>query len=518
MRRGFDARRRDLLRGLGSALVLLQAGDARAADATAAARPRATAAPRATDELCYTSATVLGRLLRTKRLSARELMAAHLRRIERLNPRLKALVAMLPPEQCLALADAADAQLARGETPGPLHGLPTAFEDLQPAVGFPNTRGSPLFRDARSPADSVLVERLRAAGALGIAMTNVPEFGMGSHTYNAVYGTTLNPWNLAKSAGGSSGGAAAALAAGLLPIADGSDLGGSLRNPASFNNVVALRPTVGIVPLAPNPLPFLGFAVAGPMARTVPDLALLMSVMAGADARDPASVPGDPRAYRRPLERAFDGVRVAWCPDLGDLPLDPAVRAVLDAQRRTFESLGCRVEPACPDLSGVEDIFVTLRAWRSWLSYRDLLAQHRDALQPEAIAEIEAGSKLTADDVGRAMLEHARLLERVRRFQQDYPFLVCTVSQVPPFDATETWPRSVDGVPMPHYIEWMRSAWAITTTWCPAAAVPAGFTPDGLPVGLQIVGRPRDDFGVLQLAHAFEQATQFGRRRPPLPA
>lgn len=513
MVRDHDAHRRVLLRAAGGALALLPAAPVLAAAGAARRAPDSRA-----DELCHSSATALVRLVRTKQVSARELMAAHLRRIERVNPRLNALVAMLPPERCLALADEADRRLARGDAAGPLHGLPTAFKDLQPAAGFPNTRGSTIFRDDLPTADSVLVERLRAAGALGIAKTNVPEFGMGSHTYNAVYGTTLNPWNPAKSAGGSSGGAGAALAAGLVPIADGSDFGGSLRNPASFNNVVALRPTVGVVPLAPNPLPFFGFAVNGPMARTVADLALQMTVMAGADPRDPACLPTDPGAYRRPLGRSFEGTRVAWCPDLGDLPLDPAVRAVLDAQRRTFESLGCRLEAACPDLSGVEDIFMTLRAWRSWTVYRDVLARHRDALKPEAIAEIEAGAKLSGDDVARAMLEHARLLERVRRFQQDYPFLVCTVSQVPPFDASLAWPRSVDGVPMPHYIEWMRSAWAITTTWCPAAAVPAGFTPDGLPVGLQIVGRARDDFGVLQLAHAFEQATRFGRRRPPLPA
>lgn len=516
MEREFDARRRALLAGIGGALALARGADVAAAEATA--RPRATAPLRTDDDLCHSSATALVRLLRAKQLSARELMSAHLRRIERVNPRINALVALLPPERCLALADEADRRLARGDEVGPLHGLPTAFKDLEPAVGFPNTRGSTIFRDDRPTADSVLVERIRAAGALGIAKTNVPEFGMGSHTYNSVYGTTLNPWNLAKSAGGSSGGAGAALAAGLLPIADGSDYGGSLRNPASFNNVVALRPTVAVVPMAPNPLPFFGFAVKGPMARTVTDLALQMTVMAGADPRDPASLPTDPRAYRRPLDRSFEGVRVAWCPDLGDLPLDPAVRAVLDGQRRTFESLGCRVEPASPDLSGVEDVFLTLRAWRSWTAYKDLLAKHRDALKPEAIGEIEAGAKLTGDDVGRAMLEHARFLERVRRFQQDYPFMICTASQVPPFDATLTWPRSVDGVPMPHYLEWMRSAWAITTTWCPAAAVPAGFTPDGLPVGLQIVGRARDDFGVLQLAYAFEQATRFGRRRPTIPA
>jgi amidase len=469
------------------------------------------------EALCYASAIELARLIRERRLSARELMQVHLRRIERLNPPLTAIVAQLPGEACLALADEADRRLARGEPVGPLHGLPVAFKDLEPAVGFPQTLGSPIFRDLRPEEDSVLVERLRAAGALGIGKTNVPEFGMGSQTYNSVYGTTRNPWDLTRTAGGSSGGAAAALAAGLLPIADGSDFAGSLRNPASFNSIVALRPTVGLVPMAPGPFPFFGFAVKGPMARSVADVALLLGVMAGADARDPACWPSEPAAFRRPLDRAFAGVRVAWCPDLGGLPLERDVRAILDAQRAAFEQLGCTLEDAYPDLSGVEDLFLTLRAWRSWNVLGPLLDQHRASIKPEAIGEIEAGAKVTADDLARAMTAHANLLERLRRFQQRYEFIACTVSQVPPFDAALHWPREVDGVPMPHYIDWMRSTWAITATWCPAVSVPAGFTPEGLPVGIQLVGRPRDDLGVLQLAHAFEQATNVGARHPALP-
>jgi amidase len=462
------------------------------------------------------SAKDLATLIRTRKLTAREVMRAHLDQINRINPKINAIVAKLDDEKCLALADAADQRAARGEALGPLHGLPIAFKDLQPAVGFPFTRGSPIYKDTMPAEDSVLVERLRRAGAIPIGKTNVPEFGMGSHTYNKVYGRTFNPYDLTKSAGGSSGGAGAALATGMLPIADGSDLGGSLRNPANFNNIVALRPTVGLVPTAPNPFPLLGFAVNGPMARTVADTAYLLSVMAGADPRDPGCYPSDPTVFGGSLNRSFRGTRVAWCPDLGGLPLDPRVRAVLEAQRRTFETLGCVVEEACPDLSGADSIFRTLRAFRTAAVYGPLLDKHRGQMKPEAVGEIESGLALTSADVAQAMIQHGQLLERVRRFQDKYEFMVCAVSQIPPFDAMLDWPKTINEVKMDHYVAWMKSAYWITVTFRPAISVPAGFTSDGLPVGLQIVGRYRDDLAVLQIGHAFEQATGFGRKRPSI--
>lgn len=465
-------------------------------------------------DLCFESASDLAALIRTRKASAREVMAAHLERIRRVNPRINAIVAKLDDEKCLALAGAADERTAkRGPLP-PLHGLPIAFKDLQPAVGFPFTRGSPIYRDTFPAEDSVLVERLRNAGAIPIGKTNVPEFGMGSHTYNKVYGTTVNPFDPTKSAGGSSGGAGAALATGMLPIADGSDLGGSLRNPGNFNNVVGMRPTVGLVPSAPNAFPFLGFAVNGPLARTVADTALLLGVLAGPDPRDPGCAPFDPSVFRRPLERSFRGARVAWCPDLGGLPLDPRVRAVLEAQRKTFEALGCVVEEACPDLQGADSIFLTIRAFRSAAVLGPLLRQFRDQLKPEAIGEIEGGLALTSAQVAEAMVQHGQLLERVRLFQEKYEFLLCAVNQVPPFEASLDWPKAIDGVKMEHYVAWMKSAYWITVTFRPAISVPAGFTPEGLPVGLQLVGRYRDDWGLLQMAHAFEQATRIGERRP----
>jgi amidase len=466
-------------------------------------------------ELCFMSGRELAGLIRRRSISAREVMAAFLRQIDRVNPKINAIIAKLNDEKCLALADEADQRLVRGDV-GSLHGLPFAFKDLDAAVGFPLTRGSPIFRNFMPAEDSVLVDRLRKAGVIPIGKTNVSEFGMGSHSYNEVYGTTLNPYDLTKTAGGSSGGAGAALAAGLLPLASGSDLGGSLRNPANFNNIVALRPTVGLVPTAPTLLPFVGFSVKGPMARSVADAAFLLSEMAGDDPRDPACYPSDPSLFGRPLDREFKDVRVAWCPDLEGLPLDRRVGAILDSQRKTFANLGCIVEDACPDLSGADEVFLTIRAWNFWHMLGPLLEKHRHEMKPEAVWQIEAGSKLTGDDVAKAMTKHGELMERMRLFQEKYEFILCAVNQVPPFDATINWPREIEGVEMEHYIAWMKSAYWITPTFCPAISVPAGFTVDGLPVGIQIVGRYRDDLGVLQVAHAFEQATGFGRRRPEI--
>ena len=469
----------------------------------------------ASDPCLLDARDLLGRL-RRRELSAREVMAAHLARIERINPQINAIVALLDADAALALADEADARLRRGEPVGALHGLPFAFKDMQPAVGFPCTMGSTILRNNRPVADSVLVERIRRAGALPIGKTNVPEFGLGSHTYNAVYGTTRNPWNPAMSAGGSSGGAGAALAARLLPLADGGDMGGSLRNPANFNNVVGFRPSPGVVPNAPSSLPFGSLTVSGPMARNVADAALLLSVIAGEDARDPASLPIDAAGFAAPLGRDLRGVRIAWCPDLGGLPLDRRVRSVIDARRSVFEELGCIVEEAQPDLRGADDVFQTLRAFSVATLLGPLLERFRAQLKPEAIWNIEKGQALSGVDVGRAMGAQATLLDRMRSFFERHDFLVCAVNQVPPFDAALDWPKSIEGVEMEHYIAWMKSAYWITATLHPAISVPAGFTPEDLPVGIQIVGRARGDRGVLELAHAFETATGFGRRRPAL--
>jgi amidase len=453
------------------------------------------------DDLSFMSGRELAALIRTRQASAREVMVAHLDRINRLNPALNAIVAKLDDDRCLSLADDADRRIAHGEAVGPLHGLPWAFKDLEDAVGFPCTAGSPIFKDRMPAADTALVAALRRAGVIPIGKTNVPEFGMGSHTYNNVYGTTVNPYDVSKTAGGSSGGAGAALAAGMLPLADGSDLGGSLRNPANFNNIVALRPTSGLA-AALSDETSRGLNVKGPMARSVDDIAFLLGVMADRD------LPM--------LERDMKGVRVAWCLDLGGLPLEPSVRSALDASRRTFAHLDCRIEDACPDLTEADDVFLTMRRRRAFINLGSLLPVNRSQMKPEAVEEIERGAALTGADVARATAQHERLLARVRVFFEAHQFLVCAVNQVAPFDATLDWPHEIAGVKMEHYAAWMKSAYWISTTLSPAISVPAGFTADSLPVGLQIVGRRGDDAGVLQMAYAFEQAAGVSRRLPPL--
>jgi amidase len=452
------------------------------------------------DEIAFTSARDLARMIRARDLSAREVMAAFLDRIRRFNPQLNAIVAQADDDRCRAGAEAADRAIASGADVGRLHGLPIAIKDLEPAIGFRWTRGSLAFANDVASEDSAIVARMKQAGAIPIGKTNVPEFGMGSHTYNKVYGTTRNPWNVTKTAGGSSGGGAAAIAAGLLPLADGSDFGGSLRNPANFTNIVGMRPSYGLVPDDPNPLPGVGFGVKGPMARSVKDLALLLSVLA---ARELVPVDADVR-----------GRRVAWAPDLGGLPIDPRVRRVIDAQRTAFVDLGCIVEEAHPDFSGVDDFFLTIRMARSWRTLGPLLATHRADIKPEAVWEIESGSRITAQQLADARARHTEFLERMRRFHERYDVIVCVVNQVPPFDASTDWPHEIDGVVMDNYISWMKSAYWISATFGPAISVPAGFTDDGLPVGIQIAGARGNDLGVLQLASAFEAATRIGRRRP----
>ena len=466
-------------------------------------------------DVIFASARDLARQLRSRQVSCREVMSACLAQIARLNPQLNAVVAKLDDEACLALADQADKALGNGGPIGPLHGLPIAFKDLEPAVGFPQSKGSPIFRNFMPDTDSVLVERIRRAGAVPIGKTNVPEFGMGSQTYNNVYGATRNPYDPTRTAGGSSGGAAVAVATGMLPLADGGDLGGSLRNPANFNNIVALRPSVGLVPVAPSPIPFVGVSTKGAMARSVADVAFGLSAIAGADARDPQSWESDPQSFLAPLDRDWRGTRVAWAIDLGGLPLDRRVRKVLEARRRTFEDLGCIVEDACPDFGNVNEIFLTLRTWASWTTYKDLLARHRSQFKADAVWDIESGAHVTGEQLGRALAQQGQLMERMRAFHEKYRFLVCAVNQVAPFDASEPWPASIDGVKMENYVAWMKTAYWISTTCCPAISVPAGFTEDGLPVGIQIVGPYRRDVDVLGIAHAFEQATGFGKRRPP---
>lgn len=467
-------------------------------------------------ELCFMTATALAERIRQRELSAREVMEAHLAQIARVNPTINAIVSQVPEEEALALADAADQALARGDEVGPLHGLPIAHKDLEETKGLRTTFGSPIYKDLVPDRDTLLVERLKGAGALTIGKTNVPEFGAGSQTFNPVFGPTLNPYDTTKTCGGSSGGAGAALACGMLPIADGSDLGGSLRNPGNFNNVVGLRPSTGRVPIWPARLGWYPLSVKGPMARTVQDVALLLSVMAGPDPRSPISLQDSGSTFLQPLERDFRGVRIAWSPDLGGLPVDPRVQEVLKSQLHVFSDLGAEVEEATPDLTGARDVFHVLRGYSFAAGHAEHLRQHRDLLKDTVIWNTEQGLKLTGLQVAEAEAQRTEIYHRMRTFMETYEFLICPVNQVPPFDVNQPYPTEINGVAMEDYLDWMRSAYYITVTGHPAISVPCGFTPEGLPVGVQIVGRYRDDFGVLQLAHAFEQATQVWRRRPPV--
>ncbi len=468
-----------------------------------------------TNELCFLSAAELVRLMHGGELGAGEVMEAHLAQIDRVNPQVNAIVTLLP-ELAMAGAAEADNRRARGEQLGPLHGLPVAHKDLVPTKGIRTTWGSPIFAEFVPDQDAILVERMREAGAITIGKTNTPEFGAGSQTFNEVFGATLNPYDLSKTCGGSSGGAAVALACGMIPIADGSDLGGSLRNPANFCNVVGFRVSPGRVPDWPREVAWYPLAVSGPMARTVEDVALLLSVLAGPDRRSPISIEEPGELFRRPLERGFEGVRIAWSGGLGGMPVDGQVTAAIDAQRSAFESIGCVVENAEPDFRDADEIFKTWRAWYFDATLGELVAKHRDQFKDTIIWNVEEGAKLSSSEIVRAEKKRTRLYDRVLKFMETYEYLIAPVSQVPPFPVEQPYVTEVDGRQMETYIDWMQSCYFVSVTGLPAISVPCGFTPDGLPVGVQIVGRHHDEFGVLQLAHAFERATQVGAQRPAI--
>ena len=464
-------------------------------------------------ELCFTPARRLAQLIRARKLSATEVMKAFIAQIERVNPRVNAIVTFLP-EQALKAAKAMD---RRRDKPL-LAGLPIAYKDNVPTRGIRTTSGSPIYRDNVPKEDALLVERLSAAGAITLGKTNLPEFAAGSQTFNEVFGATLNPYDTTKTCGGSSGGAAVAVACGMLPFADGGDLGASLRNPANYCNVAALRPTPGRVPHWPNANGWNTLAVLGPIGRTVADVAFLLSAMAGPDPRAPVSLGDAGATFSRPLARRFSKTRVAWSRSLGGLPVDPRVSAVLESQKKVFRELGCIVEEAEPDLTEATEAFETLRGIAFVQNYGAFLKSRRGDLKEDVIANIEHGLKLTPEKIARAHGLRSELYHRMRVFLEKYEFLLLPVNQLPPFPVSEPWPREIDGVKMTNYLDWMKSCYWITVTSHPAISVPAGFTTDAkpLPVGLQIVGRYRDDFGVLQLAHAFEQETGVWRQRPAI--
>jgi amidase len=457
-----------------------------------------------------------------RKVSCAEVMAACLDHIDRLNPKVNAIVALQERADLMAQAQEKDAALRRGEPVGVLHGFPFAVKDLTPVKGIRTTMGSPILKDNVPSADSAMVARVRAAGAIFIGKTNTPEFGLGSNTFNPVYGITRNAYDQSRSAGGSSGGAAVALALRMLPLADGTDYAGSLRNPAGWNNVFGFRTSIGRVPADGRDAFMPTMGVIGPMARNVPDLALLLSVQAGYDARVPLSIAGDGAAFRAPLERDFKGTRIAWTGDYGGyIPYEEGVLDLCKSALKTFEAMGCIVEEARPDFSmeALWAAFLPLRAWHTAAAlsvhYRD--PAKRALLKPEALFEIESAQKLSALDITAASTVRSEWYQATRRFFETYDYFIVPTAQVFPFDAGLDWPKEIAGVKMEIYYEWQKGVIPTTMAGNPALAVPAGFNAAGLPMGMQIAAANHGELACLQLAHAYDLATGWTRRRlPPL--
>lgn len=468
------------------------------------------------------SALELSRAIHDRKLSCVEVMSAYLHRIETVNPKVNAIVSLKPREALLTEAAQADAELAAGQSRGWLHGIPQAPKDLTASSDIPTTLGFRGLANNRPKADSLLVARTRAAGAIMIGKTNTPEFGLGSHTYNQMFGSTLNAWDQRLSAGGSSGGAAVALAAHLLPVADGSDMMGSLRNPAGWNNVYGFRPSMGRVPFGPTPEVFfqqLGYE--GPMARNVADLTMLLSTQAGYDPRMPLSLAGDGAEFAVPLTGSAMGARIGWLGDLGGhLAMQPGVLETCEAALAIFAGLGCSVAPVKPD-------FDMERLWSAWVTLRGFLVsggmaalydnpKTRDLLKPEAVWEIETGRALSGSQVFAASAVRSAWYQEMLRLFDSYDYLVLPTAQIFPFDAREHWPKEIAGHKMGSYHRWMEVVIPGSMAGVPVLAVPAGFGPDGLPMGLQVMGRPRADRAVLDLGHAYDLAQGFTARRSPL--
>lgn len=475
----------------------------------------ATSAPQA--ELCYEPATALVERMRRKDISARDVLQAHLARIEATNPTVNAIVTMPDPEDLLREAAALDDRWAAGEWGGALHGLPLTQKDTTPTKGLRTTYGSPLFRDHIPDFDPLVVQRCQSAGSVMIGKSNTPEFAAGSHTFNPVFGATRNPYDIGRSSGGSSGGAAAALASGMCALACGSDMGGSVRNPAAWNNVVGLRPSPGRIPRVPDRNLWNTLGVDGPMARTVADVALLLSVLAGPSAQTPTSIESPGTVFGGSLDRDFKGARVAvFAGDANGIAFDPEIRAAVEQQIEIFEQLGCIVERADPDLRLAEDVFRIERAILMGAAASSLGHENRNSMKAEVLSEWDLLERLTGKQIAAMYERKSRIFAAMSHFLQNYEYYVLPVTQVSPFAVEMDWPRSVNGATCSTYIDWMRSCWYISATEHPALSVPCGFTAGGLPIGMQVVGRHRAELSLLQFGHAFENATRYGRKHPAI--
>jgi amidase len=466
------------------------------------------------DELVRLTACTAVDLLERGEVSPLELVEASLARIEAVNPAVNAMVTLAPERA----RDQARRLMARKERPadarGWLAGLPFAVKDLNDLAGVRTTYGSPIFADNVPQRSDIMVERLEAKGGIPIGMSNTPEFGAGANTFNEVFGETLNPWNTSLNAGGSSGGSAVALATGQVWLATGSDLGGSLRTPASFCSVVGLRPSPGRVAAGPGEIRFDTLSVNGPMARNVEDAALMLDAMAGWHIEDPLSLEAPAIGFREMTRRRLVPKRVAFSPDLGITPVAPETRAICKAAAERFAAIGATVEEACPDFHGVPQAFQTLRAVDYAATMKPLYDRHRDKLKPDVIWNIERGMKLEIEEIGKALLRRGRLYGQIAEFFQTYDILVAPAACTPPLDVKIRWVKEVGGQSFENYVEWLKIASVVTMTSCPSIAVPAGFTADGRPVGVQIVGRPRGEAALLSAAAAFEEATGLAKLMP----
>ena len=470
-------------------------------------------------DLCFTPATELVRLYRTRKVSPLEVMQAVLARIDQVNPAVNAYVTVAR-EAALRAAKAATRALKPRAKPAPLHGVPVSIKDLTPTKDIRTTWGSKIFEHHIPEEDALIVQRLKAAGAIVVGKTNTPEFGAGANTFNAVFGATRNPWNPNLTCGGSSGGAAVALATGMGPIAQGSDLGGSLRIPAAFCGVVGFRTTPGLIPVYPRELAWDSLSVTGPMARTVADTALMLSVVAGTDDRAPLSYAVDTREFLKAVRSpSVRGWRVAWTPDLhGLIPVDAEVAQVAEEATRTFRSLGAKVEAASPDFGEVNDVVLATRGLSMVAHHADKLAQWKDEMQKGLVWNIEQGLRLTPQEIGRGEKLRTVLWHRVRTFMETHDLLILPTVAVPPFPVEQPYPTEINGKALDNYTQWFFLTYGITVTGLPAISVPCGFTKGGLAVGLQIVGRRRQEAAVLRAAAAFEAAEPWADFIPPVVA
>jgi amidase len=470
------------------------------------------------DDLCFLPATELARLYRTRKVSPLEVMQAVLARIDAVNPVVNAYVTVARESAMDAARRATRALSRKTTTLPPLHGVPLSIKDLYATKGIRTTWGSLIYKDHVPNEDDLVVHRLKAAGAIVVGKTNSPEFGAGGNTFNAVFGATRNPWNSKLTCGGSSGGAAVAVATGMGPIAQGSDLGGSLRVPAAFCGVVGLRTTPGLVPSHPRALVWDTLGVTGPIARTVADVALMLSAMAGPDDRAPLSYAVDTAEFTRAVKKpSIKGWRIAWTADLdGLIPVDDEVLRVAHDAIKVFRSLGARIEAACPSFSEVPDIIRGTRALTMVALHADKLPEWRELMQKDLVEDVERGLALTTREIARSEVLRSVLWQRVQTFMTTRDLLVLPTVAVPPFPVEQPYPTEINGKPLDNYFQWFSLTYGITLTGLPALSVPCGFTRSGLPVGLQIVGRRRQEAAVLRAAAALEAVAPWGSHIPPV--